>query len=108
MPSASYIPGGTYNLSGPGILTVTGTAYLGQGNTTIATFTQTGGSSSFGTLRLGDTSGSSGTCTLSSGTMTLSGLSAGAGTAQFNFNGGTLRAGSVLHRFASCTKHRRR
>jgi autotransporter-associated beta strand protein len=93
---ASYTPRGTYNLSGHGILTVTGTAYLGQGNTTIATFTQTGGSSSFGTLRLGDTWGSSGTCNLSGGTMTLGGLAAGAGTANFNFNGGTLRAGTTF------------
>jgi autotransporter-associated beta strand protein len=86
---------GTYNLSGSGLLSVTGTVgeyigYFGRGS-----FTQSGGTNavSYGLL-LGSGSGSSGTYNLIGGLLNLAGLTQGSGSAAFNFSGGTFQAGS--------------
>lgn len=62
--------------------------YDGTGN-----ITQNGGTVSVaGTLYLGNTSYGKGTYNLNGGVLALQGLAKGAGTATFNFGGGTLRA----------------
>ena len=90
--STSFAMSGAYNLSGSGVLTVTGTTSLGLGVSTHGVFSQTGGTSSLGVLGLGINSTSSGTCNLDGGLMRLAGLSAGSGTASFNFSGGTIQS----------------
>lgn len=94
--NASYGISGTYNLSGNAVLSVSGTGCFGHYINGRGTFNQAGGSSSFGFLMIGDALSSSGACTLSGGTMTVGGMGKGVGTATFNFNGGTLRAGAAF------------
>jgi fibronectin-binding autotransporter adhesin len=83
---------GAYSLSGSGRLSAPYeyTGYYGAGS-----FTQSGGTNSVsGQLVLAEFAGSSGTYNLNGGLLTLSygGLTQGAGSASFNFGGGTLGA----------------
>ena len=87
---------GIYNLSGTGHLSVTSLIErIGFGGNGV--FNQTGGihSASYG-LALGMRVGSTGTYNLEGGTLILSSLSKGSGTAQFNFGGGTMQASGSL------------
>lgn len=83
---------GCYTLS-DGWLSIKAGLYVGYSGT--GTFTQSGGTN---VLRLGKPldlgywSGSSGTYNLNGGTLILSSISSGSGTAAFNFGGGTLQA----------------
>ncbi len=83
---------GTYNLSG-------GSLYAPSediGSTGTGTFTQSGGTNSVGTLLLGVNSGSAGTYNLNGGTLITNSIIEQAGTAAFNFGGGTLQAGAAF------------
>ena len=61
------------------------------------TFNQSGGTNTVSTaLTLGSLSGASGSYSLVGGTLILKSLSAGSGTADFNFGGGTLQANGAL------------
>jgi T5SS/PEP-CTERM-associated repeat protein len=72
-----------------------GNLYVGYSGT--GTVTQTGGTNSVaGTVCLGCNSTGSGTYNLNGGVLALSGLSAGDGTAAFNFGGGTLQANAAF------------
>ena len=104
----SFSMGGVYNLSGAGLLAVTGTTYLGSGIGVGATFTQTGGTSSLAMLRLGDSIAynSKGTCNLEGGLMVVNGVAVGSGTGTFNFTGGTLQAGAATTNFGIPTQRR--
>jgi hypothetical protein len=84
---------GTYNLSGSGLLSVTYQEVIGSSGT--GSFTQSGGTNAVsGILVLAQSARSAGTYNLNGGLLSLSGLSQGAGTATFNFSGGTFQAGS--------------
>ncbi len=75
--------------------TNTGSLYVGSSGT--GTVTQTGGTNSVaGTLYLGYNSTSNGTYNLNGGVLALKALSAGSGTAAFNFGGGTILATGTL------------
>ncbi len=80
---------GTYNLAGSAILSGEGetVGYSGSG-----VFTQSGGTNTGGGPFLAALPGSSGTYNLIGGLLVLSGMGKGSGTANFNVNGGTLRA----------------
>jgi len=81
---------GIYNLSGSGLLSAPN-EYIGYSGT--GSFSQSGGTHSVsGALVLAQFAGSSGTYNLSGGLLSLAGLIQGAGTATFNFGGGTLGA----------------
>ena len=68
-----------------------GNLFVGYGGS--GTVTQNDGSVNVGgMLRLADQSGSQGTYNLYGGTLSVGGLSAGAGSSTFNFSGGTLAA----------------
>jgi T5SS/PEP-CTERM-associated repeat protein len=90
--------------SASGVVTVdgAGSTWTNRGNLYVGysgmgTVTQTGGTNSVaGTLYLGHDSTGSGTYNLNGGVLAVSGLSAGAGTAAFNFGGGTLRANAAF------------
>ena len=85
---------GTYNLSGSGLLSAP-SEYIGYSGT--GSFTQSGGTNTIsGSLVLGQNAGSTGTYNLNGGLLSLSGLTQGAGSATFNFSGGTLQAGSTF------------
>ncbi|MEN6449539.1 MAG: autotransporter-associated beta strand repeat-containing protein [Thermoguttaceae bacterium] len=84
---------GTYALSGSGQLAAA-TEYLG--NYGSGTFTQTGGSNSASNLIFASISGSSGVYDLNGGVLSTTAMSRGSGTSQFNFGGGTLKAGGRL------------
>ena len=91
----SYAGGsGTYNLSGNGLLSA---SYENVGYSGTGTFTQTGGTNSVGDLYLGNLYPgyvNVGTYNLNGGLLIPSSMGQGPGTVAFNFNGGTLRAGS--------------
>ncbi len=83
---------GYYTLS-DGWLSIKAGLYVGYSGT--GTFTQSGGTNVLRPdkpLNLGYWSGSSGTYNLNGGTLILSSISSGSGTAAFNFGGGTLQA----------------
>ena len=84
---------GTYSLSGSGLLSASleTIGYYGTG-----VFTQSGGTNSVGGLVLAQNNGSVGTYALNGGLITLSALSQGAGSAAFNFSGGTLQAATTF------------
>jgi autotransporter-associated beta strand protein len=91
---------GTYSLSG-GSLSVSSTSgglYVGYSGT--GSFTQSGGTANVSSLilgyypALGYSTGSSGTYNLNGGTLIVSSISGGSGTFAFNFNGGTVQAGT--------------
>ena len=81
---------GNYVLSG-GSLSATGPG-LSVGCGGVGSFTQSGGTATVSALTLSSTAGTSGTYNLNGGTLAMTGnLSAGSGTAAFNFDGGTLK-----------------
>jgi autotransporter-associated beta strand protein len=84
---------GTFNLSGSGLLSAPYeyVAYYGTGS-----FTQLGGTNSVGSVVLAQSAGSTGTYNLNGGLLRLSSLTQGAGSAAFNFSGGTFQAGSTF------------
>ena len=85
---------GEYKLSGAGFLSAP-SQYVGLSGA--GTFTQSGGTNTVSTaLYLGCSPGSSGTYNLDGGTLIVSAISGGPGTAVFNFNGGTLQAGAAF------------
>ncbi len=89
---------GSYSLSG-GLLTVTGTEWIGQGGSfSVGSFTQTGGTNAVsGRLVLAQSAFTTGTYNLNGGLLILSGaagLVEGSGAAPFNFGGGTLQMGA--------------
>ncbi len=84
--------GGTYNLiNGHLSAPSESIGYAGSGS-----FTQSGGTNTVGGLSLGQSAGVSGTYNLNGGLLNLSGLTHGAGTAAFNFSGGTFQAGATF------------
>ncbi len=86
---------GTYNLSGTGTLSAycEYVGYSGAGS-----ITQTGGANTItSNLFLGYGANSNGAYSLSGGTLILSGIVAGSGTAAFDFGGGTLQAGGSFN-----------
>jgi autotransporter-associated beta strand protein len=91
---SEYFPDvtGTYDLSG-GLLQASGEEIARSGT---GVFTQTGGTNSTGLLSFASNSGSSGTYNLNGGTLIINSISKGAGTAFFNFGGGTLKAGTTF------------
>ncbi len=98
LPTTLYIgcnSGGTgfYNLSGSGLLS-TPTESVGQSGT--GNFAQSGGTNNAGSLTIAYSSGSNGTYNLTGGVLIPSSLNSGAGTAVFNFGGGTLQASGPL------------
>jgi autotransporter-associated beta strand protein len=84
---------GTFSLGGSGQLFAP-QEFIGSGGT--GTFTQTGGTNTTYNLVLGCNDGAAGTYNLNGGALVLYGLSQGAGTAAFNFSGGTLTAATTL------------
>jgi autotransporter-associated beta strand protein len=82
-------PGGNggYILGG-GLLTAP-SEYIGSAGA--GSFTQSGGTNAVGSLVLAASAGSTGTYTLNGGLLSLSSLTQGAGSAVFNFSGGTFR-----------------
>ena len=92
---------GYYNLSGAGQLTAA-TEYVGLLGK--STFTQTGGVNTVtSNLVLANNEGSTGTYNLNGGTLVTASLSAGSGTAAFNFGGGTLRASGDIISYVDMT-----
>ncbi len=83
---------GTYNLSGSGLLSVPWLEYIGYSGS--GCFTQSGGTHSVGSLILAQSAASTGIYNLNGGLLSLSssGLAQGAGSATFNFSGGTFQA----------------
>jgi autotransporter-associated beta strand protein len=84
---------GSYMLSGSGQLDVNTPMYVGYSGA--GSFTQSGGMNNLSgssVLTLAYSAGSSGTYTLSGGTVVVPQVCGGAGTSVFNFNGGVLRA----------------
>jgi fibronectin-binding autotransporter adhesin len=79
---------GTFNLTG-GSLSATSES-LGMSG--CGTMTQSGGTNTTGDLEFGRYSGSSGIYKLNGGTLILSSVTTGSGSATFNFGGGTLQA----------------
>jgi fibronectin-binding autotransporter adhesin len=89
-PGATFDSWGRYDLSGSGQL-FANDEYVGVSS--LGDFDQTGGTNTvYGTLYLGYSSGGEGYYYLNGGVLVLKALSAGSGTAQFYFGGGTLRA----------------
>ena len=86
--------GGTYNLSGSGQLSAPN-EYIGYNHGT-GTLTQSGGTNTIGTLFLATGMGQSGTYNLNGGLLVLAEFHDSSGAAVFNFNGGTLQAGSAV------------
>ena len=89
---------GSYFLGG-GLLTVTGTEWIGHGGSyAVGSFTQTGGTDAvLGSLVLTRSSHATGTYNLNGGLLMLSGASGlvmGSGVAAFNSGGGTLQMGA--------------
>ena len=80
---------GTYLLRN-GSLVCTGQEIIGE--LSVGTFTQSGGTNTASTLIVSQGSQSSGTYNLSGGLLSLTTLKTTAGTAAFNFTGGTLQA----------------
>jgi fibronectin-binding autotransporter adhesin len=85
---------GSYALSNSGVLSVTGTAFVGYGM--CGSLSQSGGISTFNTLAFNASAGGSGTCSLNGGLMVASNITSGTGATAFNFSGGTLRAGATF------------
>jgi len=87
----AYLAGssGTYSLSGSGLLTTPSECIGWSGS---GSFTQSGGTHAAGNLVLAQNAGSAGTYSLNGGSLSVSGLAVGAGTASFNLGGGTLGA----------------
>ncbi len=87
----AYLDGssGTYSLSAGGLL-ATPSEYIGYSGS--GSFTQSGGTHSAGSLLLAQNAASAGTYNLNGGSLAVSGLAQGAGSAAFNFGGGTLGA----------------
>jgi autotransporter-associated beta strand protein len=85
---------GTYSLSGTGELNVP-TEYIGYTGT--GTFNQNGGNNNvLFSLRFCESAVSTGTYNLNGRTLTLKSIVIGAGTAEFNFGGGTLQASGTF------------
>ncbi len=92
---------GTYNLSQTGALSSANTIVSRYGT---GEFNQTGGTHTVtGSLVLAQLTGSFGTYNLDGGTLVAHAISEGAGTAQFNFGGGTLRANGDMTTTAPMT-----
>jgi autotransporter-associated beta strand protein len=86
---------GTYNLSGTGELYATMDEYIGLSGT--GTFIHTAGTNTVNVwLYLGYDAGSNGTYYLTGGTLIVRQIVKGAGTAAFNFGGGTIQASGNL------------
>jgi len=86
------------NVGGSAVLTTYGDFNLGGFITSSGsgTVTQTGGTvDAKGSLRLGIGSGTTGIYNLQGGVLNATTITSGAGTATFNFTGGTLHAGNV-------------
>jgi autotransporter-associated beta strand protein len=81
---------GTYDLSDAGTITSSSatTHYIGYSGNGV--FNQSGGTYQVGTLNLANQTGSKGTFNLTGGTLSVSTIAKGSGTAAFNFGGGTL------------------
>ena len=100
-----YFPGstGTVEVSG------TGSSWNNSGDLTVGydgsgTVTQNDGHVNVGgTLYLATDTGSSGTYNLNGGTLSVGGITAGAGTYAFNFNGGTLAANNSFSTSVNAT-----
>ena len=90
---------GTYNLAGGSL--AAGLEWVG--NSGSGSFTQTGGSNAVGNLVIAQNPGSVGTYNLNGGLLNLSALLPGAGTAAFNFSGGTFQAASTFATSAPIT-----
>jgi len=84
---------GAYNLGGNGYLSAN-FEYLGWAGT--GSFTQSAGTNAVGSLILAQSASSTGSYNLNGGLLSLSSLSRGAGSATFNFSGGTFQAASTL------------
>jgi autotransporter-associated beta strand protein len=110
--SGSFVQSGGNNATGDGLTLGNGSAaqgtYLLSGGSLAMTvevvgasgagvFTQSGGTNTIvGGLTLARFNGSSGTYNLNGGLLALSSLSAGSGTAAFNFGGGTLQPSAAM------------
>ena len=93
--------GGVYNLSGAGLLAVTGTTYLGSGIGVGEHLRKPVGPVPSPCWPAGDSIAynSKGTCNLEGGLMVVNGVAVGSGTGTFNFTGGTLQAGAATTNF---------
>jgi autotransporter-associated beta strand protein len=87
---------GTYNLSGAGqlLMASTGIEYVGYSGA--GTFSQSGGTNTAIAVTLAYGTGSSGEYDLNAGALVLKSLSAGSGTAVFNFGGGTMNVAGAF------------
>ena len=84
---------GAYSLSGSGYLSV---SQRERGLGRPGSFTQSGGTNSAVSLMLAQRAGSTGSYNLNGGLLRLAGLTQGAGSATFNFSGGTFQAASTF------------
>ncbi len=82
---------GTYSLSGASLLSMAN-EYVGSAGA--GTFTQSGGTNIAGSIFLGFGNGGSGSYNINGGLLVVSNLVQRSGMAAFNFNAGTLEAGS--------------
>ena len=82
---------GTINQSG-GNVVIGSNIWLGSDGAAVATYTLTAGTATIGNMIVGNNASSTGTVNLEGGLLSVNGLAAGAGTAAFNFGGGTLQA----------------
>ena len=81
---------GTFALSGSGVLSVSGSLFLGDLRP--GEFNQSGGTSVINCIYTAESSTSTGTLNLNGGLAIVSAITTGTGSVAFNFSGGTLRA----------------
>lgn len=91
---------GTFNLSGTGVVTVTGNEGIGSNvnssASTVGNLNQSGGLNIAGSVTIGNSSNAFGTYTLTGGTLTVSGAMTLTGTnSAFNATGGVAAVGTV-------------